>query len=33
MLPLAANRIRAVTHLGIEMADIDATLKAVSEVL
>ncbi|MBT8164337.1 MAG: aminotransferase class I/II-fold pyridoxal phosphate-dependent enzyme [Acidimicrobiia bacterium] len=33
MLPLAANRIRAVTHLGIGMADIDATLKAVSEVL
>jgi threonine aldolase len=29
MLPLAANRIRAVTHLGIEPADIEAALKAV----
>jgi threonine aldolase len=33
MLPLGASRIRAVTHLGIEMADIEATLKVLAEVL
>ena len=33
MLPLGSSRIRAVTHLGIEMADIDRALLAVQEVL
>jgi threonine aldolase len=33
MLPLAADRIRAVTHLGIEMPDIDETLLAVAEAV
>ena len=33
MLPLGADRIRAVTHLGIEMADIERAMSALSEVL
>ena len=33
MLPLGADRIRAVTHLGIEINDVEATLKAVGEVV
>jgi len=33
MLPLASNRIRAVTHLGIEAADIDEALVALSEAV
>lgn len=33
MLPLAANRIRGVTHLGIEAADIDTALAAVREAV
>jgi threonine aldolase len=33
MLPLGTDRIRAVTHLGIEMEDIEAALKAVGEVV
>jgi hypothetical protein len=33
MLPAAAGRIRAVTHLGIESGDIDETLKAISQVV
>ncbi len=33
MLPLAADRIRAVTHLGIEQPDIDAALRLVREVV
>ncbi|NNC93562.1 MAG: low specificity L-threonine aldolase, partial [Acidimicrobiia bacterium] len=32
MLPLGVDRVRAVTHLGIEMSDIDEAVKAVSEI-
>lgn len=32
MLPAAENLIRAVTHLGIDAADIDAALKALDQV-
>lgn len=33
MLPLGTNRIRAVTHLGIEIPDIDQALLAVGKVM
>lgn len=33
VLPAAAGRIRAVTHLGIETGDIDEALKAISQVV
>jgi threonine aldolase len=33
MLPLGFDRIRAVTHLGIEAPDIDTALKVVAEVV
>jgi acetylornithine/succinyldiaminopimelate/putrescine aminotransferase len=33
VLPAAAGRIRAVTHLGIETEDIDEALKAISQVV
>jgi threonine aldolase len=33
MLPLATTRVRAVTHLGIELADIEVALAAVREVV
>ncbi len=32
MLPMGINRIRAVTHLGIDPADIDAALKVLADV-
>ena len=32
MLPVAADRIRAVTHLGIEAGDVDEALRAISQV-
>ena len=32
MLPVGPDRIRAVTHLGIDAGDVDEALKAVSQV-
>ena len=33
LLPVAADRIRAVTHLGIETGDVDEALQAISDVV
>ena len=33
MLPLATDRIRAVTHLGIELPDVDRALTAIRRVV
>ncbi len=33
MLPMGPTRIRAVTHLGVQLSDIDATLEAAAAIL